>query len=129
MRNAREELIGHVEGRAVKRVRIRFHGRLIDGTLEEVLPQLDFTYCYELSGGDLSGTIWYVDGTWSDRDTYDGSAWWEHRVCPPIDESLADKIRYLNSEVDCRIQHGAESGGHLEYVREQLVRILESVGG
>jgi hypothetical protein len=26
----------------------------------------------------------------------------------------------LYSEVDCRIEHGAESGGHLEYVRTCL---------
>lgn len=26
----------------------------------------------------------------------------------------------LRAEVDCRIEHGAESGGHLEYVLEQL---------
>ena len=26
----------------------------------------------------------------------------------------------LWSEVDCRIEHGAESGGHLDYVRDKL---------
>ena len=26
----------------------------------------------------------------------------------------------LLNEVDCRIEHGAESGGHLEYVRTRL---------
>lgn len=31
-----------------------------------------------------------------------------------------DGLRALLSEVDCRIEHGAESGGHLEYVRDRL---------
>jgi hypothetical protein len=30
----------------------------------------------------------------------------------------------LHYEVDCRIAHGADSGGHLEYVREKLNDIL-----
>lgn len=29
-------------------------------------------------------------------------------------------LRSLHNEVDCRIEHGAESGGHLEYVRGKL---------
>ena len=35
-------------------------------------------------------------------------------------EALANHVRNLYSEVDCRIEHGVETGGHLEYVREQL---------
>ena len=31
----------------------------------------------------------------------------------------------LLNEVDCRIEHGAESGGHLEYVRTRLLRCQE----
>lgn len=31
-----------------------------------------------------------------------------------------DAMRDLLNEVDCRIEHGAESNGHLEYVRERL---------
>lgn len=33
-------------------------------------------------------------------------------------------LRWLHSEVDCRIEHGAESGGHLEFVRAALAEIL-----
>lgn len=33
-------------------------------------------------------------------------------------------VSSLYNEVDCRIEHGAESGGHLEYVRNQLLKIL-----
>jgi hypothetical protein len=35
-----------------------------------------------------------------------------------------DKVAELLSEVDCRIEHGAESGGHLEYVHRELQKIL-----
>ena len=30
----------------------------------------------------------------------------------------------LRTEVNCRIQHGAESGGHLEYVQRKLDEML-----
>ena len=39
-------------------------------------------------------------------------------------ESLRGRIRKLHSEIDCRIEHGAESEGHLEFVRVELERIL-----
>ena len=35
-----------------------------------------------------------------------------------------DLLQQLYSEVDCRIEHGAESNGHLEYVRSTLGKIL-----
>lgn len=34
-------------------------------------------------------------------------------------------ILSLRTEVNCRIEHGAESGGHLEYVQEKLDEILK----
>lgn len=34
-------------------------------------------------------------------------------------------IRDLHNEVDCRIEHGADSGGHLEYVRDRLASLLD----
>ena len=37
--------------------------------------------------------------------------------------TLRDAVNYLLSEVDCRIEHGAESGGHLEYVRDRLTAL------
>lgn len=41
-------------------------------------------------------------------------------------EELERERRGLLNEVDCRIEHGAESGGHLEYVRERLRRQEEA---
>lgn len=34
------------------------------------------------------------------------------------------QVAYLLNEVDCRIEHGAESNGHLEYVRQELKKLL-----
>jgi len=36
----------------------------------------------------LFGTIWLNDGTWMDREEYDGSEWWSHCMRPSIPESL-----------------------------------------
>ena len=33
---------------------------------------------------------------------------------------LRAKINRITTEIDCRIEHGAESGGHLEYVLKHL---------
>lgn len=62
---------------------------------DNFLSGLDFTYDSGYGGQILFGTIWYADGTWSDRGEYDGSEWYQHHVCPPIPEDLnrLDKVR------------------------------------
>lgn len=87
--NAKKELIDHIGDRDVKYVRvireISYDDKVtIEGTLDEVLPRLDFDYDSGYGGQELEGTIWYADGTWSDRGEYDGSEWWEHRECPSL---------------------------------------------
>lgn len=42
-------------------------------------------------------------------------------------KSMLAQCRDLRSEIDCRVQHGAESGGHLEYVLQELNQILAKV--
>lgn len=37
---------------------------------------------------------------------------------------LVEPIRQLRNEVNCRIEHGAQSGGHLEYVQARLDELL-----
>lgn len=39
-------------------------------------------------------------------------------------EGVVEAARRLHNEVDCRIEHGAESGGHLDYVRGKLAAAL-----
>jgi len=88
--NAKRELVEHIQDREVKHVHIIVGSewaesrRVIDGTLDDVLPQLDFEYDSVYGWQEVYGNIWYTDGTWSDRAEYDGSEWWEHKQCPEI---------------------------------------------
>ena len=61
--------------------------RTIAGTLDDVLPNLDFEYDAGYGDQDVHGNIWYTDGTWSERAEYDGAEWWEHKKCPDIPNS------------------------------------------
>jgi len=94
MTNAKHELLNHIEKREVEYVKIIF-GKMyqgppveIQGTLEQVLPLLDFEYDSGYGTQELDGYIWYADGTWSVRGEYDGSEWWEHVVRPSKDIKL-----------------------------------------
>jgi hypothetical protein len=90
--NAKEELLNHIADRQVKYVQINHEldwggtNIKIEGTLEEVLPRLDFDYDSGYGCQELFGTIWYNDGSWSDRGEYDGSEWWQYQKCPPLAE-------------------------------------------
>lgn len=92
MTNAKEELLEHVDNDEVSYIKIVTQLEYgadpveIKGTLEEVLPLLDFVYEDEHGGQHLFGYIWYTDGTWSSRE-YDGSEWWEFHKCP--DKSIS----------------------------------------
>lgn len=48
------------------------------------LDKLDFEYEEGFGIQLLYGTVWLEGGSWLDRGEYDGSEWWEHRVCPEI---------------------------------------------
>ena len=93
MINAKQELLKHIGDSTVKYVQIDldYGKKHIEGTLEQVLPQLDFDYHSGYGSQELFGTIWYMDGTWSEREEYDGSEWWQHFSRPdcPLDEAHA----------------------------------------
>lgn len=36
----------------------------------------------------LFGLVWMRDGTWFERDEYDGAEWWAHRKTPPVPNYL-----------------------------------------
>lgn len=55
-----------------------------DKQYQEFLTKIDKNYDSGYGGQELYGTIWYNDGTWSDRGEYDGSEWWEYHKCPEI---------------------------------------------
>lgn len=94
MANAKQELIKAVRDKQVELVRIVFTpdyyepSKVIEGTLDSVLPQLDFEYDEGFGGQELFGYIWYTDGTWSERAEYDGSEWWAHKRLPPKDINI-----------------------------------------
>ena len=100
--NARSEFVTHTRSRTVLCASI-IHGMDYDeeNQKEILLPlayskraynsflhALDFEYDDGYGGQELHGTIWYMDGTWSDREEYDGSEWWRHNTCPPIPAEL-----------------------------------------
>lgn len=106
--NAYEEFIDHVDGREVLCAWVgyleeydhNFNERLyqVEATLPmgaepdtvdsffDVLRRI--TYDAGYGGQELFGTIWYTDGSWSERGEYDGSEWWEYKTCPVIPEEL-----------------------------------------
>ena len=96
MLNAKQELLQHVQhvenltgfssGLTVELVKIAYkkEGQIvrIEGTLDDVVEHLDFTYHDGHGLQNLFGCVWYVDGTWSEREEYDGSDCWQHRNRP-----------------------------------------------
>lgn len=45
---------------------------------------LDFQYNHGYGSQNLFGVVWFADGSWLERDEYDGSEWWVHRTRPQI---------------------------------------------
>ena len=103
--NAKNELLRHIKDREVIYVQIReisyrafpLSQVSIEGSLDEVLPLMDFEYDAGYGSQELFGTIWYSDGTWSDREEYDGSEHWVYRKCPPLPKNapIMDKNALL----------------------------------
>ena len=107
--NAREEFIKHIGSRSVLCAHIQKgddYGydesavyNLTTGWDSEdwskFLSGIDFEYDCGYGGQNLFGTIWYQDGTWSDRGEYDGSEWWDYHICPniPVELDRKDKVR------------------------------------
>lgn len=103
--NAKEEFIKHIGSRSVLCAQIQSGDdysvvyNLTTGFDEEdwnkFLSDIDFEYDCGYGGQNLFGTIWYADGTWSDRGEYDGSEWWNYNQCPNIPTELdrKDKVR------------------------------------
>jgi len=93
--NARIELLDEIKDREVKYVHIKFDNYhkeiVISGTLADVLPLLNFDYDNGYGSQELFGNIWYTDGTWSEREEYDGSECWSHKQCPEIPDIQSRK--------------------------------------
>ena len=68
--------------------RVLLYPGFTDQDYNEFLSRINTNYDCGLGGQELYGTIWYTDGTWSDRREYDGSEWWEHQSCPAYPEEF-----------------------------------------
>lgn len=59
-----------------------------DAELQIFLSAINYEYNSGYGSQEVSGTIWYTDGTWSERCEYDGSEWWEYKSYPQIPDAL-----------------------------------------
>lgn len=100
---ARAELIADIDDMTVKCARIKYKGYdwharksmpaqwftlRVNHTPEEYaafLDALNFEYDNSYGYQHIYGVVWFADGTWLDREEYDGAEWWSHRVVPDID--------------------------------------------
>lgn len=61
---------------------IFLHPGFSEQDYHQFLQRIDTDYDAGYGGQELFGTIWYTDGSWSDRREYDGAEWWEHQTAP-----------------------------------------------
>lgn len=93
--NAKTEFLEHIKDKPVvvcaELERLYYAGRSKKWTLYEgytdkeyaaFLKSISFTYDNGYGSQEVKGTVWYEDGTYSDRGEYDGSEWWEYRKAP-----------------------------------------------
>ena len=100
--NCRDEFVNHVESKEVlcaevvykkdydekNDVRFDLKCGFSKEDYEEFLSLLNFDYDCGYGIQEIFGTIWYKDGTWSDRYEYDGSESWNFQKCPEIKDFL-----------------------------------------
>ena len=89
MTNAKEELLEHIKDRSVKCVHVSLindedNEIIAIGQLEKIIEKINFDYDNGFGAQMLHGTIWYEDGTWSERQEYDGSEKWVYKKCPKL---------------------------------------------
>jgi len=84
----------------------------------------------DTSGGDGSDFAiwWHNEGSGMPPMHGEDAEAHVRRICAIAWSNGADKqfepLRSLRNEVNCRIEHGAESNGHLPYVQDRLDAII-----
>lgn len=67
--------------------------------LELFLKKCDeFEYDSGYHNQNLEGTIWYTDGTYSNRYEYDGSECWEYQIVPEIPPHLLNEHKQTGQD-------------------------------
>jgi hypothetical protein len=64
------------------------------------LESLDFEYDDGYGTQELFGDIWYEDGSWSEREEYDGSECWAYKSSPPIPAKLIRKDKEREAKLN-----------------------------
>ena len=102
--NAKEEFLEHIENRKIKCVliqvcysyedteSIKLKCSYSNDDYLKFLELLDFDYDNGYGLQELYGTIWYEDGTFSERGEYDGSEWWKYMSVPEIPDCLINEV-------------------------------------
>lgn len=100
--NCKDEFIEHVGDRVVKCAIIKYAPNWDEADnrvfmlrvnynlpdWDEFLACLNFIYDAGYGTQHITGTVWYADGTWSERGEYDGSEWWEYQCVPEVPKEL-----------------------------------------
>ena len=129
--NAKEEFLKHVEGRTVVAVDLRFANetqsmRCVSKDMEEILEFLDREYDGGYGFQELFGTIWYEkEGTWSERDEYDGSEWWVYKECPEL-PAMTEEEKMIRSLKKAVCDAGVE-GQVKVWSEDSLSRLVEKL--
>lgn len=101
--NAKQELLEHIEeiSKTIKCATIKFEGDINLPSItinlksnystkeyNDFLDMLNIEYDNGYGSQELFGTIWFTDGTWSDRGEYDGAEFWHYVERPEIPKEL-----------------------------------------
>lgn len=106
--NAREEFLEHISGNRVKCAEIgidfNFASKVhycesivnlkigyTESDFNKFLSDINVEYNAGYGTQFLFGTIWYEDGTWSEREERNGSEWWCNKSVPDIPDYLLNK--------------------------------------
>ena len=105
MSNAKTEFLGEVEGKTVKCAVVKYGAyelftaeyflqcNYTRAEYDAFLQSLDFEYHDGFGTQELFGTIWYTDGTWSERYEYDGRENWVQKEIPVIPPDLIRTVQ------------------------------------
>jgi len=62
--------------------------------IEEFTSAIDVKYDAGFGGQELFGTLWFTDGTYSDRYEYDGSECWNHHATPKLPQQPKMEVNH-----------------------------------
>ena len=76
--------IFHICGESDKKTKIVLKAGYSPEDFEIFMNLLNFDYDSGYGSQELFGTVWFKNGTWLERQEYDGSEAWSYKKCPKI---------------------------------------------